>query len=290
MPKGMGNLTSLQTLHAFLVDGEDGCRIVELKNMNYLSGAFCISRLENVLNSEEAKEAALSDKQYIDKLELRWSDLRNEEAVKEEEVLEFLQPHSGPKELEILFYRGSKLPSWISNPSFAMLANITFYKCTNCRYLPLIGELPALKRFSIFEMNTVKRINHQFLRKDTTQGHHAFPRLERLAIDVMLNLEQWIGVENGDFPCLHKFTLEYCPKLVALPSFSSIKSLKHLEINYCPKLLSLPEEGLPSSVDFLVIRGCPALMERCRKGEGEDWGKIAHVPSIRIDNQEISSS
>ncbi|KAL0339833.1 UNVERIFIED_CONTAM: hypothetical protein Sradi_4500100 [Sesamum radiatum] len=78
MPTGMGNLSKLQTLKAFIVGKNDGCGIGELKNMNDITGSFCISRLENVTNAEEAKQAALADKQRIDKLELRWHDHGND--------------------------------------------------------------------------------------------------------------------------------------------------------------------------------------------------------------------
>lgn len=39
----------------------------------------------------------------------------------------------------------SRPPSWISNPSFTDLANITLYKCINHDILPSIGELLSLK-------------------------------------------------------------------------------------------------------------------------------------------------
>ncbi|KAL3534770.1 hypothetical protein ACH5RR_003231 [Cinchona calisaya] len=81
MPKGMGSLTNLQTLKAFLVGREDGCNIAELKNLVNLTGSFCISRLENVVNVVEAKKTALNKKQYIKKLELRWGDLKNQLSV-----------------------------------------------------------------------------------------------------------------------------------------------------------------------------------------------------------------
>lgn len=61
-------LTELQTLQGFIVGKDDGRGIRELKNMNEISGSFCITWLENVSSAEEAKEASLADKKLIDKL------------------------------------------------------------------------------------------------------------------------------------------------------------------------------------------------------------------------------
>ncbi|KAK9123290.1 hypothetical protein Sjap_012892 [Stephania japonica] len=72
MPPGLGNLTKLQTLPAFIVGKEAGCSIGELKHMTDLRGDLCILRLENV--HQDAKKAALSQKMYIEKLELQWTD------------------------------------------------------------------------------------------------------------------------------------------------------------------------------------------------------------------------
>jgi len=38
-----------------------------------------------------------------------------------------------------------------------------------------------------------------------------------------------------------------------------------------------------TSLEFLKIRGCPTLKERCKKGTGEDWDKIAHIPKLHVD-------
>ncbi|GMY19791.1 disease resistance protein RPV1-like isoform X1 [Fagus crenata] len=276
-----------------LLRTDDECGIEELMNMIDLSGTFCISRLERLSSLDKAKEAALIDKKYLSKLELRWSDIRVVKPEEEEEILECLRPHSGLREIQILFYGGSKLPSWISDPSFADLVAITLYKCRNCNLLPSLGELPSLEFLYIKEMNEVKEIDHQFCRNGKDKRNQGFAKLENLTIDVMLNLEEWMGVENGDLPALHKLTLECCPKLIALPSLWCLNFLEHLEIKHCPMLLCLPNEGLPTSLEFLLIKDCPELKERCCKGEGQegqDWGKIKHVQNIWIDHQEVSSS
>ncbi|CAB4291802.1 unnamed protein product [Prunus armeniaca] len=76
-----------------------------------------------------------------------------------------------------------------------------------------------------------------------------------------------------------------CSKLASLPEgMGNLKSLKLLWISDCPNLASLPE-GLRclASLKSLNIWKCPMLAQRCHKGTGEDWSKIAHIPDIRIN-------
>ncbi|XP_009350789.2 disease resistance protein RPV1 [Pyrus x bretschneideri] len=288
LPAYLGNLTNLQTLSAFLIGRDQGCHIGELKNLNHLKGTLRISRLENVLTKEEAEEASLSMKKSLQSVELRWSSLLVENVREEEKILECLQPHYGLQELEIQNYGGSILPAWISNPAFADLLVVTLYRCKNCELLPSLGQLPALKFLSIIEMNEVKEIHHQLFRNDqVAQGFPAFPKLERLEIDIMLNLKQWTAIKQGDLPSLLKLTVDSCPEFVTLPSLSELKSLKHLEFRRCPKLLPLPHDGLPTSLESLIIIRCPELKEWCTKGGGEDQENIWHVPSVWLDHEEL---
>ncbi|XP_050372408.1 putative disease resistance RPP13-like protein 1 [Argentina anserina] len=281
MPGHLGNLTK-QILPAFLVGRADGCRVGELKNLNDLHGSFNISRLENVSSKEEAEEAALFGKKRIHRLELQWSEMFVE-CAQQEEILEFLQPHSGLKELQIQQYSGSILPSWISNPSFTDLVAITLYRCRNCKLLPCMGQLPALKSLSIIEVNEVKEINHQFFRKGLAD--HAFPKLERLEVDIMLNLRLWKDVQVGGLPSLVTLTLDSCPELVTLPEPFLFKSLKHLELRCCPKLMVLPTGGLPTSLEFFLLLNCHELKSWCLKIE--HWSMFCHVPAIWFDHEEI---
>ncbi|XP_027173381.1 uncharacterized protein LOC113773058 [Coffea eugenioides] len=289
IPKGMGSLTNLQTLKAFLVGREEGCSVAELKDLDNITGTFCIARLENVANVVEAKKAALNSKQYITKLELRWGEHRYQNSKAEEQILEYLQPHTNLESLQILFYNGSLLPSWISNPSFTNLASITLCNCKNCYLLPSMGELPSLSILKIVGMAGLRDINRLFCRNYRSQGLKAFPKLEKLTLENMLNLEEWTGMENGDFPCLLQMSIICCPKLYDLPLLSHFKALKKLEISYCAALQSLhAEHQLPPSLQSLILRDCPKVTERCRKDGGEDWFKIVHVPNIWIDDEEIS--
>ncbi|XXG41264.1 hypothetical protein AAC387_Pa01g1762 [Persea americana] len=103
-PPRIGRLTSLQKL-AHLKVG-NGHRINELKDMIQLQGSLCISRLENVVNVQEAKEAELKTKRKIHSLQLEWEsdDVESRQEGIEEEVLKALQPPTKLKELEIKGY------------------------------------------------------------------------------------------------------------------------------------------------------------------------------------------
>nr|XP_011464039.1 PREDICTED: uncharacterized protein LOC101301302 isoform X2 [Fragaria vesca subsp. vesca] len=284
LPAHLGNLSTLQTLSAFLVGRDDGCHVGELKNLNDLKGALNISRLENVVSKKEAEEAALIDKKCLDRLELRWSNMFVEYAKLEEEILECLQPHFGLKELQIQQYSGSVLPTWIGNRAFADLVAITLYRCRNCKLLPCMGQLPALKSLSIIEMNGVKYIDHQFLRNGPCL-EYAFPKLERLEVDIMLKLKVWKHIRIGDFPSLVKLIVDSCPELVRLPPLACLPSLKHLELRRCPKLLSLPSDGLPPSLESFLLVECLELKEWCLKSD--HWSTLCHISSIWFDHEEV---
>ncbi|KAK9939081.1 hypothetical protein M0R45_015790 [Rubus argutus] len=244
MPAHLGNLTALQTLSAFLVDNDDGRSIRELKNLNGLGGALRILRLENVSSEADAEVANLPEKKRLQRLDLRWT-------------------------------------TWLSRPSVTGLVVMTLYKCENCELLPSIGQLPELKFLSIVEMNKVKEIDGTFFRSTDDQvdeSFHAFPKLEILEIDIMLNLIEWMEVKEGDLPSLIKLTMESCPELVTLPSFSSLKCLKYFEVSHCPKLVSLDRNGLPTSPESLIIRDCPKLEWFDKEGD-QDLGLLKSCES-----------
>lgn len=64
-----------------------------------------------------------------------------------------------------------------------------------------------------------------------------------------------------------------------------LTSLELLEIHMCPKIKSMPEEGLPASLSLLRIHKCPLLKQQLQRKKGKEWRKIAHVPSIWIDDE-----
>ncbi|KAL5720550.1 protein-serine/threonine phosphatase [Ranunculus cassubicifolius] len=302
MPPGLGDLTSLRTLPAFVVGKEKGCGITELEHMAMLSGNLAILRLENVSSSDEAKEATLDRKILINKLELQWTELQDGYML-----LENLQPHEDIRELEIVGYGGVKFPSWIGDPIFSSLTILNIHSCTRCKFLPPLGKLPSLRCLSISGMHSVRRITGEFcdremvadplenvlVKKVTRQSRSgnkftAFPQLRNLTLHRMQILEKWSGVEEDDFPSLQELTISGCPKLTDLPAVSVFKSLHQLEISMCPLIESFPKEGLPTSLQCLVVIDCPLLKKQLHKKNGRESGMLAHIPCAWIDYEQVS--
>ncbi|XP_044472677.1 putative disease resistance protein At3g14460 isoform X2 [Mangifera indica] len=77
-------------------------------------------------------------------------------------------------------------------------------------------------------------------------------------------------------------------KFLSAEGLKNLSALEYLSISDCPNLTSFPESGLPSSLLQLYIYGCPLLKKRCKRTEGPDWSKIAHIPRIRMDGRFIS--
>jgi hypothetical protein len=65
-------------------------------------------------------------------------------------------------------------------------------------------------------------------------------------------------------------------------------SLQRIEIYLCTNVRSLPNSFQNLiNLHTLLIVACPVLEKRCKKGTGEDWQKIAHVPELKFIAEEI---
>jgi len=76
------------------------------------------------------------------------------------------------------------------------------------------------------------------------------------------------------------------PATLALPEQllqGSTESLQTFIIRYCPNIREMPDciDNL-KKLQNLEIRDCSSLSKRCRRGTGEDWPKIAHIPKIKV--------
>ncbi|PIN12288.1 Apoptotic ATPase [Handroanthus impetiginosus] len=277
MPPEFGKLVNLQSLSTFIVGRSKGRGIGELKNMRFLRGCICIKNLENVSNSDEAKEAMLHMKPFINKLELEWSEFRSK--FNDEEILAGLHPHDDLQELLMTNYAGNLLPGWFGSPSCTLSrVHLRDFKSYHTHILASLGKLKHLKSLVIESMSNCSSID---LEAST------FLSLESLKMEDMPNLTSWSGFHCSSFPCLRILDISDCPELTNLPSLANATLLQHLTISRCPKILSLPDDGLPVSLQALMISESDIIANRCRIEEGEDWYKISFIRMVEIDGVEI---
>ncbi|MED6156144.1 hypothetical protein PIB30_011874 [Stylosanthes scabra] len=255
MPKGMSKLQSLQFLSNYAVGKHEGNKISELGALPNLHDAIIISHLENVVNSSEASEARISEKDGIDSLMLRWSwgeDKIIVDSQIENDILDKLQPHCNLKEQEIKYYRGTRFPDWLGNSSYHNITKVSLHGCRNCRMLPSLGQLPSLKHLRISGFESVETVGVEFYRNDESCLETPFPMLETLSIGFMPCWKEWrCSLEFNALPRLRELTINECPMLRGdLPN--QVPSLQSLVIENCEQLSCC---CLPPLLSVLKIRG-----------------------------------
>jgi hypothetical protein len=233
MPPQISKLTCLQTLPHLIV-GKGSCSGVKLLGpLLHLRDTLCISRLENVINHEDARDARLFEKKNLSGVSFEWSQNMDEshDRAHELEVLNMLKPHEGLKELTISNYGGTKFPMWLRVPSFSNMVLLKIESCAKCTSLPAVGKLPSLKDLFIKGMGSVINIGHEFYGEDCSQP---FRSLETLHFEDMQEWENWSPC--GEFPKLRKLSIKWCPKLKGkLPNHLPL--LENIMIDGCRQLL-----------------------------------------------------
>ncbi|XP_044495817.1 putative disease resistance protein RGA3 isoform X1 [Mangifera indica] len=271
MPKGIEKLTCLRTLDEFIEnssssDGGKACSTLAcLKDLKHLGGKLYIRGLGNVTNVSEVKRMQiLSNKKNLFYLQLRFDkDGEGERKNDDDELLlEALQPHPNLEKLFIHEYRGSTFYSdWII--SLTGLRQLHLFKCENCMHLSPLGKLPSLESLEINGMGVKKLV--MGIESDgafsSSTSAILFPKLKVLEFWRISEWEEW-DYGNTIMPCLASLSIILCKKLRALPDglLQGAKKLQHLE-----------------------IFGCDLLEKRYRKGTGEDWQKISHIPNIKFN-------
>ncbi|CAM0954878.1 unnamed protein product [Alopecurus aequalis] len=255
----IGNLTCLQKLDEFVVRTDKGYKISELKAMKGIRGHICIRNIENVASVEEASQAFLREKAFINTLDLIWSDKENftsEGTNQDKEILEVLRPHHELKELSVKAFAGCSFPDWLS--SLSHLQTIHLSDCTKCSILPALGELPQLKYLDVGGFPAIIQISQEFSGTNEVKG---FPALKELLFEDMTNLKRWALVTDGEFlPSLTELTVMDCPQVTEFPPLpSTLVKLKFSETGFAV----LPEVHIPncqlSSLECLQIDQCPNL-------------------------------
>ncbi|KAJ6302909.1 hypothetical protein OIU77_016906 [Salix suchowensis] len=257
MPPQIGNLTNLHTLPKFIIG--KGLGIRELMKLSHLQGQLNITGLHNVVDVQDTELAILKEMRGLSELSLEWIHNVNgfQSEARELQLLNLLEPHQNLQKLSIMSYGGTTFPSWLGDHSFSNMVCLQLCECHKTTSLPSLGQLPVLRDLSIKGMERVTTVGAEFL--GVGSSVKAFPSLEGLIIEDMLNWKQWSwsnGLnqeEAGEFPNLRELTIINCPMLVGmLPS--CLPSAKKLCICNCPQLVALPE-SLPYLCE-LIVEGC----------------------------------
>ncbi|PHU21571.1 hypothetical protein BC332_06678 [Capsicum chinense] len=106
-------------------------------------------------------------------------------------------------------------------------------------------------------------------------------------LDKLMSLPLWLRHFSATLKSIYLFK---CPNFTAIPEWiSDIIALNRLDIVNCIMLTSLPK-GLRSltALQTLNIFWCSSILsQRCKKEVGEDWPKIAHIPTVDIQGSRV---
>ncbi|KAJ3693588.1 hypothetical protein LUZ60_009068 [Juncus effusus] len=272
---GVGKLTSLQELSQFRVNAKSGFSeeqsgdlnelsdfsIDQLGDLKELRGSLSIYNLVNVRSKDEASNARLVDKEFLNSICLSWDGNDRED---EKEVFDGLQPNVNLKSLHILGYGCSSTPSWLNNASLVNIESVSLQNCSGLESLPPLGELPFLKKLHLKSLPKVKEIGSQLY--GSSKDGLIFQSLEEILIEDMTGLEMWNWTkETLLFPALKVLEIKKCPNLREIP-LSTPDSLETegnkrfpcldtLVINNCHKLEKIPPLPHTHRLSCISIKG-----------------------------------
>ncbi|XP_057741810.1 putative disease resistance RPP13-like protein 1 [Arachis stenosperma] len=297
MPKGMSKLKNLQFLSDYVVGKREENKITELGALANLHQSISIDKLENVVNSSEALEARMSDKDGIDSITLTWSSNEEENTVDsqmERDILDKLRPHTNLKELQIKGYRGTRFPDWVGHSSYHNITTITLDGCRSCCMLPSLGQLPSLKHLSISDFASLESVGAEFYFHQNNESclETSFAKLETLSFKSMWCWKEWRSLELNAFPRLRELTIFDCLMLRGdlpnqLPSLQSLQILNCVELSCClpraPAITTLSIAGkhlVESVVEAITHKQLTCLTSLCMSGcSSHIWFPVSRIPT-----------
>ncbi|XP_059438307.1 putative disease resistance RPP13-like protein 1 [Corylus avellana] len=206
-----------------------------------------------------------------------------------------------PRNLRKLWIRDCKnmqaLPN--STHNITSLQELCIENCPGIVSFPDEGFSPNLTSLKVKDCNITEALLEWGLHRLTSLQHLEIsggcPHLESFQ-EMMLpaSLTTLIIINFPNLKYLSSKGLRYlsslqtlrigrCEKLMSFPDDGLPPSLLELRIFFCEKFTSFPEDGLPPTLQQLHIENCPLLKERCKKDQGRDWNRIAHIPCVSID-------
>lgn len=186
----------------------------------------------------------------------------------------FLQHLAGLESLEIQLCDGlMELPQGMRH--LTSLQRLCIDRCSTFAALPeWLGELRSLQDMSVSScpmMSCIPRSIEQ-LTSLRWLGIHGWRNLKQLpeAIQHLSSLQ-----------CL---LLSECSSLTVLPEWiGQLSALQLLWIKGCPALQCLPSSiRRLTALKDLTIDDCPDLAKRYKKGVGDDWHLLSHIPYVGI--------
>ncbi|TYJ36646.1 hypothetical protein E1A91_A05G321400v1 [Gossypium mustelinum] len=236
MPEGMGKLKDIRILTDFVFGDETGSSINELGKLKHLRGRLAISRLKNVVNARDAKDANLKDKVNLKELKMTWDEYDDidGDSKNDRQVLEQFEANTNLKHLVIESYKGTRFPEWVGHFSFSNMVSLELQDCKFCISLPPLGQLSSLKSLSISGFSGVEIVDEEFYGNGEALTK-PFGSLEILVFEKMAGWEEWLCRSDEAFSLLQELRIRDCPKLIkSLPKH--LPSLKKLAIEDCEKL------------------------------------------------------
>ncbi|XP_008231488.2 PREDICTED: putative disease resistance RPP13-like protein 1 [Prunus mume] len=285
MPPQLGRLTNLQSLPNFVVGkGSEESGIREIGSLSHLRGTLSLSRLENVIDAEDARKADLKSKERVDKLVLEWSDNTQETQLG---VLDRLEPHRMLKKLIIRGYAGLEFSTWIGDRLFSTMVHVRLDKCKNCQILPPLGQLPLLKELYITRMAAVENVGPEFY----GEGSLPFPVLETLEFEDMQHWKKWVPFVGdqgiGVFSCLKWLSIRNCPQLEGkVPE--NLDSLATLQIIKCQELVISISNY--KQIGALDMKDCKAVVVKTSGVEFELLNslRLSNISELRFQTGEFT--
>ncbi|XP_073109658.1 disease resistance protein RGA2-like [Elaeis guineensis] len=189
-----------------------------------------------------------------------------------------------PCSVETLRIRSSS-EMLLSAGSLAGLSKLKYLEIVSCGISSSSGwwdglqYLIALERIKIWNCGELTCL---------PEGITYLPLLEILDLKANKNLsldgEGRKQQQPTPFTALHYLIIDEADMLTALPEWvGGLTSLYSLRILDIPNLAMLPDSLQHlTALEELWISNCPQLVRRCEREKGEDWHKIAHIPSINI--------
>ncbi|KAJ6995301.1 hypothetical protein NC653_017932 [Populus alba x Populus x berolinensis] len=254
MPRGIGKLTSLQTLSCFVVAKKKSPKsemiggLDELRMLNELRGRLEIrvKGYEGGSCVSEFEGAKLMDKQDLQSLNVWWDRKLDSDSDIDlyDKMLQSLRPNLNLQEFSVEGYGGMRVPSWVSDLSNLVRIHLQNYG-GRLKHIPPLHGIPSLEELTISGSYDLEYIDSEGVGGKEVSTF--FPSLKTLDIDGCPRLKGWwkrwsrdemnddrdeSTIEEGltmlSFPRLSSLSIDGCPNLTSMPLFPTLDEYLNL--------------------------------------------------------------